>query len=165
MEQVIQEFAGGADERFAKPVFMKARCFTHEHDRGVRVARTEDDLGSTETGKLAALAVVKRSGEFLEAHQQAFEFNGIPNPTVVRSLKTSLGNATLEGNSVHLRMAMEANEAQQKFAQIISGQVGQQLGALIEAARYLPARENVAPKQTKPVIYGLDDGPRVVNQD
>jgi hypothetical protein len=34
----------------------------------------------------------------------------------------------------------------------------------VAAAKYLPARDTSVPKQTKPVIYGLDEGPKVVNQ-
>jgi hypothetical protein len=94
----------------------------------------------------------------------AFEFNGVPNPATIKSWHTSIGALTLEGNVAHVRMAMEANEVQQKFAQIVDGPVGEKLGALVAAGRYIPARDTSVPKQTHPVIYGLDDGPKVVNQ-
>jgi hypothetical protein len=42
---------------------------------------------------------------------------------------------------------------------------GERLAALVEAARSLPMRAANVPKQTKPVIYGLDGGPKVVNQE
>ena len=45
---------------------------------------------------------------------------------------------------------------QQKFGQIAGSPLGQGLAALVEAARYLPVRDNTVPKQTKPIIYGLD---------
>jgi hypothetical protein len=95
----------------------------------------------------------------------AFEFNGVPNASALRMWQTSRSAATLEGNVVHVRMSMEANEVQKEFGQIADSPVGQRLGALVEAARYLPAREITVPKQTRPVIYGLDGGPREVNQD
>jgi len=94
----------------------------------------------------------------------AFEFNGVPNANTLRTWQTSLGATTLEGNTVHLRMSMESDEVLRKFGQIAASPVGERLAALVEAAKYLPVRDTTVPKQTKPVIYGLDDGPRVVNQ-
>jgi hypothetical protein len=94
----------------------------------------------------------------------AFEFNGTPSPAVLKNLQTAVGPISLEGNIAHYRMSMEANEVQQKFAQIAASPAGKQLSALVAAAKYIPARDTSVPKQTKPVIYGLDDGPRVVNQ-
>ena len=58
---------------------------------------------------------------------------------------------------------MEAGELQQKFGQIVASPLGDRLEALVEAARYLPMRDTTVPKQTRPVIYGLDGGPKVVN--
>ena len=99
------------------------------------------------------------------ASDMAFEFNGVPSAGTLKTWQTTLGATTLEGNVVHLRTSMEADEVQQKFGQIAGGPLGQQLAALIQAARYLPARDTTVPRQTKPVIYGLDGGPREVNQD
>ncbi len=93
----------------------------------------------------------------------AFEFSGVPVDRTLRMWQNKLGNATLEGNALHVRMSMEADEVQQKFGQIAAGPVGERLAALVKAARYLPARDASLPRQTKPVIYGLDDGPKVVN--
>jgi hypothetical protein len=95
----------------------------------------------------------------------ALEFNGVPSADTLPMWQTTLGAATLEGNVVHVRMSLEGDELQQKFGQIADHPLGQRLAALVEAARYLPARENAVPRQTKPVIYGLDGGPRIVNQD
>jgi hypothetical protein len=52
---------------------------------------------------------------------------------------------------------------QQRFGQIAASPLGQRLGVLAETARYLPAPDSSVPK-TKPVIYGLDDGPKEVHQ-
>jgi hypothetical protein len=93
----------------------------------------------------------------------AFEFNGVPNPRALAGL-SKLGG-TLEGNVLHSRTAIEASELQQKFSEVVASPVGDQLAALISAARSLPARDTTAPKQTKPVIYGLEGGPKVVGQD
>lgn len=87
----------------------------------------------------------------------SLEFSGAPNPTTLRRWQTQLGSPPIvEGNAVHVRTSMEASELQQKVGEIASGPLGQGLAALVEAARYLPVRDNSVPKQTKPIIYGLD---------
>jgi hypothetical protein len=95
----------------------------------------------------------------------AFEFSGAVSEDTIRKLRTTLGAATLEDQTVHVRTSMETGEVQQKFGQILDSPVGERLAALVGAARYLPAREAAAPKSARPVIYGLDDGPREVGQD
>ena len=95
----------------------------------------------------------------------AFAFNGLPSAKTLQTWQTTLGAATLEGNVVHARMSIEGDEVRQKFGQIATGPLGEHLASLVGAARYLPARNTTFPKQSKPVIYGLDGGPRVVNQD
>lgn len=92
----------------------------------------------------------------------AFEFNEPPSAKTLQML--AMPGAALEGNVVHARMTMEANEAQQRFGEIVASPLGERLAAVVVGARYLPLRDTTAPKQTKPVIYGLDDGPRVVGQ-
>jgi hypothetical protein len=92
----------------------------------------------------------------------AFEFNGVPTAQTLKTWQTPAGATTLEGNVLHVRMSMEASEVQQKFGKIAAGPVGQRLAGLVTAARYLPVRDTTAPKQTKAVIYGLDDGPKEV---
>jgi len=71
--------------------------------------------------------------------------------------------AIVEGNMIYARTTIEANEVQ-KFGEIASGLVGERLGMVVEAARHFPARDLNLLKQTRPVIYGLDDGPKVVSQ-
>jgi hypothetical protein len=94
----------------------------------------------------------------------SFEFDRAPAADTLRLWQTTLGAATLEGSVVHVRMSMEADEVQQKFGQIAASPVGQRLAALVKAAQYLPMRDTSVSKHSKPVIYGLDDGPREVNQ-
>jgi hypothetical protein len=79
-------------------------------------------------------------------------------------LGLDLGGATPEGNTVHVRVSMEGSEAQQRFGQIITSPAGQRLAALVKAARYLPVHITAAPDPTKPLIYGLDNGPKEVKQ-
>jgi hypothetical protein len=95
----------------------------------------------------------------------AFEFYCVPSAKTLETWRTTLGATTVEGNTVHARTSMEAGEAQQKLGQIVDSPLGEPLAALVYAARYLPVRDTTVPRQTKPVIYGLDGGPRVVNQD
>jgi hypothetical protein len=93
----------------------------------------------------------------------AIEFNGPPTAKTLHML-TLPGAATLEGNTVHARASTEASEVQQKFGAIVASPVGERLAALVEAARHLPARDITIRNQSRPVIYGLDGGPRVVGQ-
>lgn len=79
-------------------------------------------------------------------------------------LGLDLGGATPEGNTIHVRMSLEAGETQQKLGPIVESPAGQRLAALVQAARYLPVRITTAPDQAKPLIYGLDSGPKEVKQ-
>ena len=95
----------------------------------------------------------------------AFEFDGAPSANTVRMGQATLTGATLEGNVVHVKVSMEADEVQQRFGPIATSPLGERLSALVAGARYLPVRDTTVPKRTKPVIYGLDGGPKEVNKD
>lgn len=88
----------------------------------------------------------------------AIEFNGVPDANTLKMWPVTLGGAAIEGNMVRARTSMEADEVQQTLGEIAASPLGQQLATLVKAARYLPT----PPKQTKPVIYGLDSGPKEV---
>lgn len=92
----------------------------------------------------------------------AFEFGGTPNPETLRRMSTRLAGATLAGNTLIARSALEPGEANRKLDELVAGPLGPQFGALIQAARSLPSRAVPAGKLEKPVIYGLEDGPKVV---
>ncbi len=62
------------------------------------------------------------------------------------------------------RTVVTRTDVQPLIGEIADGPLKPSLAALVEAARYLPVRDNTVPKQTKPIIYGLDGGPREVNQ-
>jgi len=98
------------------------------------------------------------------ASDLALEFYRAPDANTLRTWQMTLGAAALEGNALHLRTSMEAVEVEQKFDALTAGPIGEALGALLQATRYLPARQSPVPNGAKPVIYGLDGGPRVVNQ-
>jgi len=95
----------------------------------------------------------------------ALEFNGVPGANALRAWQNTLGaSAVLEGNVLHVRAAVDGDAAQQKFAGFVASPAGARLVALVKAAQYLPVPDTTAQK-TKPVIYGLDDGPKEVGQD
>ena len=58
----------------------------------------------------------------------AFEFDGPPDADALRIW----GAATVEGSVVHVRMSMEADEAQQRFGEIASSLLGQRLAGLVK---------------------------------
>jgi hypothetical protein len=93
----------------------------------------------------------------------AFEFDGVPGADMLRMWQTDLGAATVEGNALHVRVSMEGDEVLQKFAPVAGSPLGRRLAALVQAARYLPVRDVTAPKHAKPMIYGLEGGPKEVN--
>jgi hypothetical protein len=92
----------------------------------------------------------------------AFAFNGVPEESAIRPWLSTLADAKIEGNVVHMRMSKDADETRQSFGQIAASPLGQRLGTLIQSARYLPVRDTATTVHTKPVIFGLDDGPREV---
>ena len=90
-----------------------------------------------------------------------YEFASIPTPATLRALDKA-GTGSIEGNTLHVRTSMEAAEAQARIREFASTAQGEQMATLIEAAKSLPVRDATVPKRTRPVIYGLDDGPREV---
>jgi hypothetical protein len=105
----------------------------------------------------AGLAGVKRVSLTVSIRDRltsdlAFEFDGVPDAS---KLPATLGDAVTEGSVVHLRAS---------DGQIAASPLAQRLASLLMAARYLPQR-GVPPGagHARPVIYGLDSGPKEVN--
>jgi len=96
------------------------------------------------------------------ASDATFEFNSAPAAEVFPFWPT-FGDAAIESNAIHAQKSMEGDEAQQRVQQMALSALGQRLTGLVTAGRYLPFRDITALKKTKPVIYGLDDGPKVIN--
>jgi hypothetical protein len=96
------------------------------------------------------------------ASDVTFEFNGVPNAGALPFWPT-LSDAAIENNTIRTRTSLEGDEAQQRVGQMANSSLGQRLAALVMAVRYLPFRDITVLKQTKPVIYGLDGGPKVIN--
>ena len=84
----------------------------------------------------------------------AYEFNDVPD---LRTLPvwpaTFSGETAINGNVVHLTMSIDADSGE-----IAASPIGQAFGPLVKTARYVPVPETTI--RTKPVIYGLDEGPR-----
>jgi hypothetical protein len=91
----------------------------------------------------------------------ALEFAAAPGADALH-MWPALGRAAVEGNKLRFRTSVEPEEAQ-KFSQLAASPLSQRLAALISNSRYLPMRDTTAPKTDKPVIYGLEGGPKVVN--
>jgi len=83
--------------------------------------------------------------------EAAFEFKGTPNAEAVGQRRA--GAVEVEGNTVHVRMSVD---------DLAAGSRGKSLSALVSMAGKLPARDLTPPTGTKPVIYGLEGGPREV---
>ena len=110
--------------------------------------------------KRFALAIAVRSepGSHL-----ALEFNAVPDGEALRRWP-AFGTATSDGNAVQYDLTMRAEDLPQVFSQIAASPAGLPLSRLLRMGLNLPVRDAVAPMRTKPVIYGLDDGPKVVKQ-
>lgn len=120
-------------------------------------------------GEQAASAGVKRfalavSIEDNLTSDQAYELNRAPEAATARAWPANIGGATIDGNVVHVTTAMAADDVPEMFGPIAASPLGQNLGALVKVARYLPGRVAAQTDHTKPVIYGLDDGPKEVRQ-
>jgi len=102
------------------------------------------------------------SGQDRLATDATFEFNTAPAADPLPFWPTP-GGPMIENNAVHTQKSMEGDEAQQSVGQMANSALGQRLAALVTAGRYLPFRDITVLKKTKPVIYGLDDGPKVIN--
>lgn len=76
----------------------------------------------------------------------------------------TFGHPTVDGNLVRSAISIEPEELRDRFGEIAGSVIGQRFGALVAAARYVPAPEAVTKDRSRPVIYGLDDGPRELGQ-
>ena len=90
------------------------------------------------------------------------EFNRVPDEKALGMWPAGLGSATVDGNAIHVQISADADKAAQMFGQIAASPIGQPLATFVKAARSLPAPDANAALRTKPVIYGLDNGPREV---
>jgi hypothetical protein len=93
----------------------------------------------------------------------AFEFSAPPDANARRQWASVLVGAVIDGNVAHVRTSIEADEVRERFGPIAASPLGQRLGGLVKAARFLPARDTKI-TGTRPVIQGLDGGPREVKQ-
>jgi len=119
-------------------------------------------------GPQAASAGVQRFALAISVRNQLgsrliVEFNGTPSQDALR-LWPAAGTPTSAGNTVHYDFSVTAENSQQAFAQLAGSPLGRPLAPLMKVGLNLPVRDAAAMTRTKPVIYGLDDGPKVVKQ-
>jgi len=88
----------------------------------------------------------------------AFEFRQTSDVKTLPKWATALDGPVIDGNVIYGRMTMETVDDWQFAATPLGQRLG---GVLVQVARYLPARD-LSAGQTRPVIYGLDSGPREV---
>jgi hypothetical protein len=125
-------------------------------------------IGSAKlAGEEAATAGVKRFSLTASIQDRltsntVFEFDSAPDVNTIQPWMKTFSDAKIEGNSVRVAVSMEADQARASSSQIAAGLLGQHLGTLIKSARNLPVRDTATTIHTKPVIYGLEDGPREV---
>jgi hypothetical protein len=91
-----------------------------------------------------------------------FEFDAAPDPNAIQAWLSTLGDAKIEGNAVRVRMSMDEDETRRSFSLIALSPFGQRLAPIVNSARYLPVRDTETTVHTRPVIFGLDGGPREV---
>jgi hypothetical protein len=94
------------------------------------------------------------------ASDTVFEFADVPDAAAIRPWLATLGNPTIDGPSVHAAAMLTAEDLPASFNQLAASPLGRQLSAIIAVARYLPARDTAETVHTRPVIFGLDGGPR-----
>ncbi|HLG99060.1 MAG TPA: hypothetical protein VKX49_22300 [Bryobacteraceae bacterium] len=92
----------------------------------------------------------------------AFEFNGPADPNVLPKWQANLGGFAIDGGTVHFRTAIGAPDIETRLGAMTESPLGQQLGQVLKIARSLPAPDD-STTRSKPVIYGLDNGPQEVN--
>lgn len=94
--------------------------------------------------------------------ETAFEFEAAPDPIAMKAWLGTLGDVSFEDGAVRVKSSKSADEVSRDLAQIAESPFGLMLGSIISSARYLPVADTATTVHTKPVIFGLDDGPREV---
>jgi hypothetical protein len=96
--------------------------------------------------------------------ETVFEFDAVPDARQLKAWLKSLADDAIDGSVVHVKTSMTADEVRKNSDQIAASLLGQRLGVLIKSARFLPVRDTATTTHAKPVIYGLDGGPKEVSQ-
>jgi len=104
--------------------------------------------------RISAQSALGDLASIAEQRQAAAEFWAVGSdaPAVDALLKWSAAS----GDS-------SVDDQESRLKEIVSSPIGQRLGMLVKAAGKLPGRD-AKPDRTRPVIYGLDGGPREVKQ-
>lgn len=89
-----------------------------------------------------------------------YEFADVPDAAPIKPWLDTLGNVAIDGPSVHSFTALSANEVTGNFAPFAASPLGRQLAAMVGLAHRLPVQDAAGTVHTRPVIIGLDGGPR-----
>ena len=85
-----------------------------------------------------------------------FEFSQAPDATKIGTLASGPSVISVDGNKVHVKMAVEIDKVQPSLAEIAVTPLGEYLWVLVKAGgKYVPARDP-AKALPKPKIAGLD---------
>jgi hypothetical protein len=146
LETPLTDFALAALQRPVEAGFWMAASATLAGPEAVTAGAKRFELATTLADRLSNLTV--------------FHFDAAPDSASIRPWLNTLGGVNLQGNIVHARAFIEPADVQQDFAHIAASPLGLGFAAIIRSARYLPVRDTAATVHAKPVIYGLDGGPR-----
>jgi len=84
-----------------------------------------------------------------------FEFGQVPDGNAIGALAAGPGLTSVEGNAVRVKASIEPDKIQQSVPDIAASPLGEALGMMLKAARYIPVG-NPAKSLPKPKIAGLD---------
>lgn len=144
-----------AVERIAAdgPLTELARLAGKRQSNGDIWVVSSNDADAVKAG--AKRLIVRASMRDRLTRDQVFEFSQAPDEKAIGALPAGPGITTVDGNKVHVKMAVEIDKVQLSLAEIAGTPLGEYLWALVKAGRYVPARD-AAKALPKPKIAGLD---------
>jgi len=122
------------------------------------------DLWAASSGSAAGTYAVKAGAKRISVFasmrsrltsESVFEFSQPPDGSAIATLVAGPGLVSVEGNAVRIKMSIEPDRIQQNVPDIAATPLGEYLGVLLKAGRYIPVRDP-AKSQPKPKIAGLD---------
>jgi hypothetical protein len=147
VDQAVQRIAADG------PLTELARLAGKRQSNGDIWVVSSNDADAVKAG--AKRLVVTASMRDRLTGDQVFEFGAAPDQKTIEMLPVGPGITTVDGNKVHVKMAVEIDKVQPSLAEIAGTPLGEYLWALVKAGRYVPARD-AAKALPKPKIAGLD---------
>ena len=106
-------------------------------------------------GEIARFSIAASIQEQFNA-DLLLDFKRVPDAGVIRNWPRMMHTVTFDGDIAHISIRMEGDEVLRRFDEIAASLVGERLGALLAAARHIPATSANTAGHDKPVVYGLD---------